>query len=232
MFRKVIVVALSFAFAISFPSIVRAGEPEPQTRTYRWSLELSPTGLGGFAHALLVGPLGGTVVKTRFIVEFVSADAWDAAGVELSIFGPIQRPDGGTGVELEVTGVDFGWSGVGHFQVTYETDGLNGLIDVDPANPVSLWPLSINSFENPYFGRFLELRIELDVVDLVADEFCPGDLNGDGEVSATDLRYFETGECPGEDEPCPADLDFDGVVTAEDREILIAIFGIICPVAP
>ena len=75
------------------------------------------------------------------------------------------------------------------------------------------------------------IRIELDVVNLVADDSCPGDLNGDAEVQPDDLRFFELGDCP-EDEQCPADLNRDGVVTQSDREIMIQIFGNICPVAP
>lgn len=124
-----------------------------------------------------------------------------------------------------MTGADFGWSGVGNFQVVYETDALNGPINF------SLWSLHVNDLKDPYIGHFLKLRIELDVENLVADETCAGDLNGDGEITPVDFQLLEVGACPAEG-PCPGDLNGDGFVTFEDREILISRFGSVCPVAP
>jgi len=210
------------AIAAAMGSMPMANGAET-VRTYRWELtDLLPAGgLGGALHATLVGPTGGTVVNTRFIAKFVSADAWNAAGVHLHGFAPI----GDDGTPIDVTGADFGWSGVGYSEVVYDTDALNGPITF------SLWSLHVNDFFDPYFGRFLELRIELEVENLVADETCTGDLNGDGEITPVDFQLFRFGPCPAEG-PCPADLNGDGVVTIDDREMIIGWFGSVCPVQP
>lgn len=228
MVRKLITASTLCCLLLGHASVTRA---QDETRTYRWDLSsLDGPGLGGFAHALLIGPGGGTIVSTRFIVEFVSLDAWDAAGVEISLAGPILQEDGSVGEEVTVTGADFGWSGTGHFEVVYETDELNGDI-VGTGFPTTLWSMHLNDISNPYIGHFITIRIELDVVDLVADESCPGDLNGDGEIQADDMQLFKLGLCPA-DGPCPADIDGDGAVTQTDRELLISFYGIVCPVAP
>ncbi len=232
MVRNALLVSAVAVLLVSGGADPGVGQISGEVRVYRWDLTtLDGPGLGGFGHALLIGPGGGTVVNTRFIVEFVSLDAWDAAGVEISLAGPIEQPDGTVGAEVEVTGADFGWSGVGHFEVAYETDALNGVIAAPDGFPSTIWSMHLNDISNPYIGHFRALRIELDVVGLVADETCVGDLNGDAEVQSDDLQYFEIGECPAEG-PCPADIDGDGFVTRADRDILISIFGTICPVAP
>lgn len=192
-------------------------------RTYRWELtDLLPLGgLGGAFHATLVGPSAGTIVHARIIAEFVSADAWDAAGVHIYGFAPI----GDSGLPFDWTGADFGWSGVGTQETVFETDQLNGSLTFQ------LWSLHVNDLQNPYLGRFLKLRVELDVLDLVAIETCEGDLNGDREITAADLTLLELGDCPLEG-PCPGDMNGDGIVTSEDRDILISRFGFVCPVGP
>jgi len=203
-----------------------------ETSTYRWDLSeyLNPHGIGGFTNFLLHGPLGGTVVNTRIVAEFVTADAWDAANININLQGPVAQPNGETWTELDLWGTDFDWSGPGHFQVAYDTDALNGLIST--SNGVSLWVLDLNDWGNFSFGRYLTFRIELEVEDIVADASCAGDLNGDGIVDATDLQYLQLGACPGNGAPCPADLNGDGVVTQQDRNILIGFFGIVCPYVP
>ena len=221
--RKFYSVVVGWVIAVGFVSVAVAVDDPPEIRTYRWELTdfLPVGGLGGAFHVTLIGPTGGTVVNTRIIAEFVSADAWDAAGVHIFGFAPI----GENGTPFDVTGADFGWSGVGNFQVVYDTDAINGPV-ISP-----LWSLHINELHDPYFGRFLKVRIELKVENLVADESCAGDLNGDRQITAADVQLFETGDCPTEG-PCPADLNNDGVVTVEDRQILISFLGVVCPVAP
>ncbi len=203
-----------------------------ETSTYRWVLEeyAQPHGIGGATFFLLVGPLGGTIVNTRITAEFVTADAWDVSNLHINMFGPIVQPDGTVGAELDLWGTDFGWSGVGHFEIVYNTDALNG--EISAPGGVSLWALDLNEFGNFFFGRYLTLRIELEIENIVADGFCAGDLNGDGEINGTDLRDFTEGPCPTNGDPCLADVDGDGVVTREDRALLTTYFGSVCPYAP
>jgi len=118
---------------------------------------------------------------------------------------------------------------VGNFSTVYETDALNGPLAV--VNNVSIWPFDLNDFGSPYIGRYVELRIELDVKDLVVDGICFGDLNYDGGIDGTDLRLFSEGPCPATGD-CPADVNRDGTVTREDRMLLVGMLGGICPVAP
>lgn len=228
MFSWGLTCAAVLSFGMPDAPIARAGE----ISTYRWVLEAyaQPAGIGGANFFLLVGPTGGTVVNTRIIAEFVTADAWDVSNLHIQMFAPILQPDGTTGAELDVYGTDFGWSGVGRFEVTYNTSVLNGPISAP--NNVSLWPLDLNEFGNFYFGRYLKLRIELTVEDIVADAFCSGDLDGNGLINGTDLSHFEEGPCPANGDPCPADINFDGVVTREDRDLLITLLGGVCPYVP
>lgn len=232
MFRKACLAASTAVLSLGSAQLADAGDPAPKIDVYRWDLTaLDGEGLGGFAHALLVGPGGGTVVNTRLIVEFVTLDAWNASGLEIGLAGPIEQPDGTVGTSAEVSGDDFGWSGQGHFQVVYETDALNGEIIAPPGFPSSLWSMHLNDIGNPYFGHIRKLRIELDVADLMAEPFCPGDLNGDGEVMPDDLMHIRFGPCPAAG-PCPGDVDGDGVVTPADVQEIISFFGTVCPVAP
>ena len=226
--RIAIASAVAWAASTFGESSVRASE----ISVYRWVLEdfAQPTGIGGTNFFLLVGPLGGTIVNTRIVAEFVTADAWDVSNLHINLFGPVLQPDGTTGAELDVWGSDFGWGGVGHFEVVYHTDVLNGPINA--VNNISLWSMHLNEFGNFYFGRYLTLRVELEIEDIVADAFCVGDLNGDGEVNANDLRYFEPGPCPTNGDPCTADVNYDGVVSQEDRELMISFLGSVCPYAP
>ncbi|MEE2972372.1 MAG: hypothetical protein VX672_04540, partial [Planctomycetota bacterium] len=57
-------------------------------------------------------------------------------------------------------------------------------------------------------------------------EPCPGDFNGDGEVSGSDLGLLMAawGPCGG----CPADLDGDGFVGGADLGLMTAGWGT-CP---
>lgn len=203
-----------------------------ETSTYRWVLEdyAQPHGIGGANFFLLVGPLGGTIVNTRITAKFVTADAWDVSNLHIQMFGPIVQPDETVGAELDLFGTDFGWSGVGHFQVVYDTDDLNG--EIHAPGGVSLWSLDLNEFGNFYFGRYLTLHIELEIEDIVSEGYCAGDLNGDGEINGTDLRDFTEGPCPTNGDPCLADVDGDGIVTRDDRDLLITFFENVCPYAP
>jgi len=221
--------AVLVVVALGAPTFSSAQESE--VRTFRWDLsqEANPNGIGGWLTALLVGPLDGEIVKARFRLEFATADAWDVSGLNVHLQGPVEHIPGTSWTLLDVTASDLGWSGVGRFSTVYETEDLNGPLAV--VNNVSLWPLELNEFGNFFFGRYLQLRIELDVRDLVADEFCPGDLDYDGQIGGTDLGLFREGPCPAGDD-CPADLDRDGEVTREDRALLVGMLGGICPVAP
>lgn len=60
----------------------------------------------------------------------------------------------------------------------------------------------------------------------ITAEFCPADLDGDGEVGAADLAQLlgNWGPCPG----CAADFDGDGVVGAADLAELLGNWGT-CP---
>ena len=54
--------------------------------------------------------------------------------------------------------------------------------------------------------------------------FCPGDIDGDGEVSASDISSLLVRfgmSMPGD----PADLDQDGEVGASDISFLLTLFG-------
>jgi hypothetical protein len=224
----------AFFICAALLAVVASGSSfaqESGVRTFRWDIgdEANPNGIGGWLTGLLVGPLDGEIVKARMIVEFVTADAWDVSGLQIHLQGPVEHIPGTSWTVLEVTGPDLGWDGVGHFRTVYETDDLNGPLAV--VNNISLWPFELNEFGDFFFGRYLELRIELDIRDLVADDFCRGDLNVDGMISGTDLRFFEEGPCPTTSD-CAADMNRDGWVTREDRTLLIGSLNSLCPVAP
>ncbi|MEE8155121.1 MAG: hypothetical protein V3T53_09245, partial [Phycisphaerales bacterium] len=53
------------------------------------------------------------------------------------------------------------------------------------------------------------------------------DLNGDGQVGASDLLILlaSWGPCPDPPECCPADIDGDGQVGASDLLILLSQWG-------
>jgi len=215
--------------ALLFASVSAA--EESNISTFRWDLseEANPHGIGGALTGLLVGPLDGEIVNARFKLTFVTADAWDVSGLFIRLQGPVENVPGTNWTAINLTAQDLGWSGVGNFSTVYETDALNGPLAV--VNNVSLWPFELNDFGNLYIGRYLELRIELDVKDLVVDGICFGDLNYDGEIDGTDLRLFSEGPCPAIGD-CPADVNRDGTVTREDRLLLISMLGGVCPVAP
>jgi hypothetical protein len=204
---------------------------ESTVRTFRWDLssETNPHGIGGWLSGLLVGPLDGEIVKTRFKLTFATADAWDVSGLSIHLQGPVETTPGIGWTDFDLTAQDLGWSGVGHFSTVYETDALNGPLAV--VNNVSIWPFELNEFGYPYIGRYLELRIEFDVKDLVFNFTCYGDLNLDSEIDGTDLRLFSEGPCPA-NETCLADINRDGSVTREDRASLVGMLGSICPVTP
>ncbi len=66
------------------------------------------------------------------------------------------------------------------------------------------------------------------IVDTDPATPCPADINGDGEVSSSDLAAVlaEWGGCF--QSTCPSDLNFDGFVDANDLSILLSAWGL-CP---
>ncbi|MEE2907546.1 MAG: S8 family serine peptidase, partial [Planctomycetota bacterium] len=72
-----------------------------------------------------------------------------------------------------------------------------------------------------YGHGFVNALAAVDAVE--AEEPCPGDSNGDGQVNVTDVLNViaDYGDC----ESCPTDFDGDGIVGVNDVLILLGAYG-------
>lgn len=128
-----------------------------------------------------------------------------------------------SGPAAEACGNPVAWSftapeGVWYLVVETGIDGRvmrSGLPcdEIDPKDP----PDDDEEPEPRVFG--LHYLLEVDCIAA-----CPGDLDGDGEVSGADLGilFIDWGPCSGN---CPGDLDGDGVVGGADLGLLFIAWG-------
>lgn len=166
------------------------------------------TGVDKPAHVAL-DIAGGKVYWTDYVVDVVRRANLDGTDVETIFAVGANFNPRGIALDLKAGKVYWGQD--------IDFDGTGGTImrmDLDGALP-------------EVFLDGLGLVNDLVIVD--EDAPCPGDINGDGQVSLSDLGVvlsnFGTTGADFED----GDLDGDGVVGLSDLGILLSAFGLPCP---
>jgi hypothetical protein len=107
-----------------------------------------------------LGPTEGTITETRLIVDFTTADDFDAANLFMLLVA-----NAGEGF-IAVTGADLGWSGPGSFSADVPYDDLNGALDTG----VWVFDVYADVGDPPaYSGEFsMDTRWELDIIPVPA----------------------------------------------------------------
>ena len=180
---------------------------------------------GGVLFVTAIGPVEGDIItNTTFDITYVSDGATPAS--EIQLHGTVQVDEGFA--EFIVTGKDLGFGkGAGTFKGTYSTDALNGL--VWPSfffPPYSIVDLQIDATTGGIQGYayFVDSFINFDVIPAPpCAPLCLADLDGNGDVGASDLLALLASWGPCEE--CTADLDGNGDVGASDLLALLAGWG-------
>jgi len=170
--------------------------------------------VGDVVAGMNFGLVGSTVVatydgKTQALADFTSKDWW-RIGVQYPnlLFGGAQ-PTNPTFYNTYAAKLQFLTSGYGF-----------GIQDRLGANTTE-FNVTLGDGSNPT----LQFLIQPDIaVPCPSDQgCCPGDLDGDGEVTSGDVGFLllSAGPCPG----CLEDLDGDGEVGAADVSFLLLSFG-------
>jgi len=81
----------------------------------------------GFLPSLVIPDIvGGTLDNARLVIDFTTANNFDAANLFLLLVA--RTPGSPAGGAWALTGEDLGWSGQGHFASDISTSDLNGVI--------------------------------------------------------------------------------------------------------
>ena len=181
---------------------------------------------GGILFVTAIGPVEGDIItNTTFDITWVSDGATPAS--DLLLHGSVQVDK--TLVYFTVTGEDLGFgNGSGTFKGSFSTDELNGLVwpsfFFPPYSIVDLQIDAVNGGGIQGYAYFVDSFINFDVIPAPpCDPPCPADLDGNGDVGASDLLALlaSWGPCKG----CPADFDGNGDVGASDLLALLASWG-------
>jgi hypothetical protein len=149
-----------------------------------YTIDFFPDEPGTYLQQLrFLGPSEGTIVETRVLMDFTTAQGFRAEDLFVELFVPVDNATFGYWGTL---GADLGWGGPGTWSAAVTTHDLDG-----PLMP-RLWALHIWSINDPpdYTGSFsMATRIEIDID--VPPQCGSPDFDGDGDVGTdADIEAF------------------------------------------